>query len=335
MRKGKIGIVANPQSGRDIRRLVAHASVFDNEEKVNIVERMLSVFDKLGLDSILYMPDSYGIVEKAAERIPNLQLKLQELEMLLTHTEEDSTRAGKLLQNEVSLIIVIGGDGTHRAVVKGLDLNNPTPIAGISTGTNNVFPSMVEATAVALASFALATHIIEKEEAARKEKILKLFWNNEEDIALIDIVFSSERFIGSKALWNPETIKAIFSSRAEPQNIGFSSLPGVLSPSERSDPFGSYVIIDKSENEYDFPIAPGKLVKISVSDYGKLLLEKPFLYQFDCGTIALDGERKLEIYRATEFRISVTNAGPFVVDINSSLKLASKRGLFKSSIINS
>lgn len=335
MKKGKIGIVANPQSGRDIRRLVAHASVFDNEEKVNIVERMLSVFNKLGLDSILYMPDSYGIVEKAAERIPDLQLKLQELEMLLTHTEEDSTRAGKLLQNNASLIIVIGGDGTHRAVVKGLDLNNPTPIAGISTGTNNVFPSMVEATAVALASFALATNIINNEEATRKEKILKLSWDNEEDIALIDIVFSSERFIGSKALWNPDTIKAIFSSRAEPQNIGFSSLPGVLSPSERSDPFGSYAIIDKSENEYDFPIAPGKLVKISVSDYGRLPLEKPFFYQFDFGTIALDGERKLEVYKATEFEISVTNAGPLVVDINSSLKLASKRGLFKSSISNS
>ncbi|MDI9377286.1 MAG: ATP-NAD kinase, partial [Synergistota bacterium] len=31
-----VGIIANPASGKDIRRLVAHGSVFDNIEKVNI-----------------------------------------------------------------------------------------------------------------------------------------------------------------------------------------------------------------------------------------------------------------------------------------------------------
>ena len=32
-----IGIIANPASGKDIRRLVAYGSVFDNAEKTNIV----------------------------------------------------------------------------------------------------------------------------------------------------------------------------------------------------------------------------------------------------------------------------------------------------------
>ena len=32
-------IIANPESGRDIRRLVLHASVFDNMEKVNTVDK--------------------------------------------------------------------------------------------------------------------------------------------------------------------------------------------------------------------------------------------------------------------------------------------------------
>jgi len=35
-----IGIIANPASGKDIRRLVAHASVFDNREKAHIVRRL-------------------------------------------------------------------------------------------------------------------------------------------------------------------------------------------------------------------------------------------------------------------------------------------------------
>ena len=36
-----VGIIANPASGKDIRRLVAHGSVFDNDEKANIVRRVL------------------------------------------------------------------------------------------------------------------------------------------------------------------------------------------------------------------------------------------------------------------------------------------------------
>jgi predicted polyphosphate/ATP-dependent NAD kinase len=42
-----VGIIANPASGKDIRRLVAHGSVFNNLEKVNIVRRAL-----LGLQAI-------------------------------------------------------------------------------------------------------------------------------------------------------------------------------------------------------------------------------------------------------------------------------------------
>ena len=34
-------IMANPVSGKDIRRLVAHGSVFDNQEKVRMTRRLL------------------------------------------------------------------------------------------------------------------------------------------------------------------------------------------------------------------------------------------------------------------------------------------------------
>ena len=37
----RVGIIANPASGKDIRRLVAHGSTFDNNEKTNIVRRVL------------------------------------------------------------------------------------------------------------------------------------------------------------------------------------------------------------------------------------------------------------------------------------------------------
>ena len=49
---------------------------------------------------------------------------------------------------DVGAIVVLGGDGTHRAVVSEC---GDIPIAGISTGTNNAFPEMREPTITGLA----------------------------------------------------------------------------------------------------------------------------------------------------------------------------------------
>ena len=36
-----IGVIANPASGKDIRRLVSYATTIDNNEKVNICKRIV------------------------------------------------------------------------------------------------------------------------------------------------------------------------------------------------------------------------------------------------------------------------------------------------------
>lgn len=56
-----VGIVANPASGRDIRRLVAQASVFPTAEKVNMVQRMLSALGAVGVARVLLNVDMAGI----------------------------------------------------------------------------------------------------------------------------------------------------------------------------------------------------------------------------------------------------------------------------------
>ena len=58
---GSVGIIANPASGKDIRRLVAHGSVFDNNEKINIIQRVLLGLDALGIDRLPAMPDISGL----------------------------------------------------------------------------------------------------------------------------------------------------------------------------------------------------------------------------------------------------------------------------------
>jgi len=107
------------------------------------------------------------------------------------------------MQGNVDAIVVIGGDGTNRAAIKGLNPKDSTPIVSISTGTNNVFPSMVEATIAALAAWTMTSEIIDQKQVTNQEKFLKISWDGNEDIALIDIAFTKERFVGSRAVWDP------------------------------------------------------------------------------------------------------------------------------------
>ncbi len=49
MSRPLVGIIANPASGRDIRRLVAYGTVFDNNEKMAIVRRVLLGLEAVGI----------------------------------------------------------------------------------------------------------------------------------------------------------------------------------------------------------------------------------------------------------------------------------------------
>src|SRR5437667_7700515 len=56
-----VGVVANPLSGRDIRRLVTQASVFPTAERANMIQRMLTAFGAVGVHRALLSTDLGGI----------------------------------------------------------------------------------------------------------------------------------------------------------------------------------------------------------------------------------------------------------------------------------
>ena len=65
-----IGVVANPASGKDVRRLVAHASVFGNREKAAIVARAITGAVNAGGRSFAYVDDSHNIAASAMQILP-------------------------------------------------------------------------------------------------------------------------------------------------------------------------------------------------------------------------------------------------------------------------
>lgn len=232
----KAAIIANPASGKDIRRIVAHGSVFDNQEKVRMVRRILVGLAAAGVRDVLYMPEGYGIVPRALSDLEALEtpVNVTPVDIYLHNTQEDTVNAAALMQQQgVAVIIVMGGDGTSRAACKGA---RKTPILPLSTGTNNVFPVMAEATVAGLAAGVLACGGVTQDEGCREVCLLEVHVDGQfRDIALVDVAVYDDLFLGSRAIWDITKVSQIVVSRCRPDSIGLSTVAGqLLSISPRS-----------------------------------------------------------------------------------------------------
>ena len=320
-----VGIIANPASGKDIRRLVTHASVFDNHEKAHILKRALLALDALQIRRVLYMPDYYGLVQKALEGL-HLSLEASELEMDMWADERDSTLAAQRFCEEgMGCIITLGGDGTNRAVAKGC---GNVPIVAISTGTNNVFPCMLESTVAGLAAGLVAQGLVDLPTVSYTAKRLDMYLDGElAEIALVDVVASTDLFIGSRALWDPRRIREIVLARAEPDNLGMSSIGGVLRPIGPLDPHGMHVRLGTGNGRVIAPVGPGLIMPIDIQDHRLLSLEDEVALERAACTVAVDGERQLEVFAEQQVTVRLTDHGPCVVDVQKCIHEASLSGI--------
>lgn len=325
-----VGIIANPASGRDIRRLVAYGTVFDNQEKVNIVRRILLGLAATGVDKILYMPDYYGIVAQAFEglrRHHRLPMAVDPVDINLSGTQIDSEQAALAMCNcGVDCIITLGGDGTNRMVAKGC---GDIPILPISTGTNNVFPVMLEGTTAGLAAGIAASSAFSSPGLVRKTKKLIIEKNGQAiDLALIDAVVLDDCFIGSRAVWSVEGIRKIVITRGEPHNIGISSIGGNLSPIGAYERKGLSIDFGNNSSTVLAPIAPGIIVPVPFEKFQEIQIDETVRITHAPCLIALDGEREIEVRSDDEISIQLSFTGPNVIDEKAVLSSAAASGYF-------
>lgn len=323
-----VAIIANPASGKDIRRLVAHGSVFDNQEKVNIVRRVLLGLEATGVDEAIFMPDYFGIGRRAIERL-HLSLRTSFLDMPLRANQEDSMQAATLVREmDVGCIVVLGGDGTNRVVAKGC---GTIPLMPISTGTNNVFPFMVEGTIAGLAAGVVAAKIVDPDRVTQPTKRLEIERNGcLADIALVDLVVYDDVFIASRAVWDMSKVREIVLARAAPNNIGMSSVGGCLYPESLDEKHGVYIRVGLGDQEVIAPIAPGLISPVSIEDCHLLDLGEGVEVQHKPSVLALDGEREIEVGRDDHIYTRLTNNGPRVISIERAMAEAAKTGFFRS-----
>ncbi len=323
-----VGIIANPASGKDIRRLVAHGSVFDNQEKVRIVRRILLGLSEMGVDRICFMPDYYGIVGRASGEI-EIDAHVFPLEFTATGEQEDSTQAARLMQEQgATCIIVLGGDGTNRAVAKG---SGAVPILPVSTGTNNVFPFMVEGTIAGMAAGLVACERVIMEECSfRSTKIEVLVDGEERDLALVDVVVYDDIFTGSKAIWDMGKVSQIFLNRASADSIGLSSIGGQIHCIGPEEPRALYLELGKKGHLVVAAVAPGLIEKVFVQYQRVIEIGEEIEIRSAPCVLGLDGERDFEVEPKKRTTMRVARDGPRVVDVSRTMKAAMKAGVLSS-----
>jgi predicted polyphosphate/ATP-dependent NAD kinase len=337
-----IGIVANPASGRDIRRLVSQASVFPTIEKANMVQRLLGAMGALGVDRVLLMPDLTGIcasVHRALQRLAaSPGLAWPAVEVLDTPTEETVRDTVAAVQRMVAegarVIVVLGGDGTCRAVAAHC---GEVPLATLSTGTNNVFPDLREATVTGLAAALVARQLVPDDVALRRQKLLRVEGAGPSgaEIALVDLCASTLTHVGARALWQPETFAELAVAFAAPDAIGLSSVAGLLEPVRRDEPHGLYLRLApprsaEARMTVAAPIAPGLVCEIGVASIERLLPGEPRALWTRAGTLALDGEREVELSPGDRATVALDLHGPFTIDVPATLGWAARHGVMKT-----
>ena len=316
-----VGIVANPVSARDIRRVVANATSLQIADRANILLRVLAALHACGVRDVLMMPENGGIrahvergMMRARSRGEDIYPALHPVAMPVTGTVADTHRAtAEMRRAGVSALVVLGGDGTHRAVAAEC---GTVPIAGISTGTNNAFPEHREPTITGLATGLAVTGRVPPHIAFAANKRIDVSLDRGAnggtvtEMALVDVALVTERYIGARALWRTENFRELYVTFADPEVIGMSAIAGLLEPVGREESGGLMVRLSpdgdcrKATTTLHAPIAPGMMAQVGVTDWRRMPADVAFVPEVTAGSIALDGERELSF--SERDRLSLT-----------------------------
>ena len=327
-----VGIIANPASGSDIRRLVALGIVVGAQDKINLIQRVLVGLDAAGAGRVYLMPDLLGIAQTALERLPGqaaaIREKAQLLPLPVEHAPEDSLRAAEEMRAlGVGCIVVLGGDGTVRIVAKGC---GPVPLLPVSTGTNNVVPYPLEGTLAGLAAgFVARRPDLLAQVAYQSKRLVVSVDGREVDAALVDVGVVQGQAVASRAIWRPEAVRQVVVTRAMPTATGLSSLAGFVRPVTAREPRGLCLWLGEPRVcSVSAPLAPGLVVQVGVEAFRELALgDSAMVYGGDV-LLALDGEREVSLRPGQVAEVRLEGGGPWLVDPERALEEAVRQGAF-------
>jgi hypothetical protein len=298
-----VGIIVNPIAGKDIRRLASAASHTSDSSKIETVRRTIIAAVEAGADRVIASADPHRLVERAVHGL-HLPVDLVDIE-LRRERSDTSEAAAAMWKAGVDVVVVLGGDGTCRDVAKGWPDATLIPL---STGTNNVYPTAIDATSAGTAAALVATGAVEADLVVRRSKKVDVHIDEHgataHDLALVDI--------------------------ASPMSTGLSSIVGRLLPVDRWEAGGAFVRLGDSTRRLRAPLSPGAFSTFGVVEARRLGSREAVAFEGP-GILAFDGERDVRISAGATVTFSIDSTGPFIVDVGRTLAIAAERHLFETS----
>ena len=246
----------------------------------------------------------------------------------IRQTAQDTVDAvGRMVTAGARVIVCLGGDGTARVTAAAA---GDVPMLALSTGTNNVFPAVREATTAGLAAGLVAVGAVPPGRATARAKLLEVRVGGRAEVALVDVAVSTERHVAARALWKPATLTQLFCAFAEPDAIGLSSILGQLSPVGRRDPHGVTArLVPGAPRQVLAPIAPGLVVPVGVSEVEPMVPGAVHEVEARAGVIAVDGERELTFEPGERPEVRLRADGPRCIDVPAVLAASARLGLLR------
>ncbi|TDJ10976.1 MAG: ATP-NAD kinase [Deltaproteobacteria bacterium] len=324
-----VGVIANPMSGRDVRRVAARAPRQTPEDKRNQIQRAVIGSVAAGARRILLVRDCFRTSQSAIEAL-RLDASLELLDLALETKPSDTALTVEAMRKEgASALVVLGGDGTNRLVARAWE---DAPLVSISTGTNNVFPEMLEATTAGAAAGLVASGAVALDDVARPAKRVSAeYADGTHDLALIDVALLVNDHPGSLMPFDPSHLRHLVLARAEPGAVGMSPIGGLLHPSGYHDDYGVEVRCtgpDQAGSLLLVPVSPGLYRNARVEASRKLELGET-VEMVGPGVIAFDGDRLRRLRPGERVRLRVERKGPWVIDVRQTLTAAAERGVFR------
>ena len=325
--RGAVGILVNPSSGRDVRRLAARAQQQTLEAKRNQVARIAVGVAAAGARTVVVMRDPMRAATAALEPIGvDLDVEILDVEACLRPSDtQEATR--QMRARGCGAIVVLGGDGTNRVIA---DVWPDAPLVPISTGTNNVFPSLVEATMAGATAGLVASGRLALEDVSKQAKVIRVETQGHKTLSLIDAVRLEGDHVGNRMPFDPEMLRDVVLTRAEPAAIGMSPIGGLLLPCGADDDFGVHVTCTnhaRGGRPLLAPISPGLYRTVHVQEVRKIALGEVFEITGP-GILAFDGDREITLPSGEPVRLRIVRDGPHVLNVNMALRQAALEGLY-------
>jgi hypothetical protein len=322
---GIVGVVVNPVAGRDIRRVAARGGVSSSQDKRNRVARAVVGAVTAGARRVIVMDEPFRVGSGAVADL-RLDAEIEVLDVGARLDPGDTRRATEAMRSSgADVLIVVGGDGTNRTVAQQWP---DATLVSLSTGTNNVFPSMAEATVAGAAAGLVATGRVARDEVAPRAKVVHVgLPDGGGDLALIDAVHLAGDFVGNRMPFDAERIRLLVLSRSEPAAMGVSAVGGLTHPCGAHVDAGVVVRCGPGGRPVHTPIAPGSYAAVPVLSAESLPFEQPVTVGGP-GVLAFDGDRERWLEENEVATFTVRRDGPSVVDIEAVMRLAADRGLF-------